>query len=1096
MGLESVEEKIQRYEEIQKSFEESDQVIDELAKDFFIEKSLREQRLKDPDNYTIQDKINEKFELFIKAHKQSINKVKKQYDSLKKEKEEIEKDVKVKDYLDKLQKSLAYSKIKKAYQNNQISLDSFNTVIKSITKEEKTKYADFIVFNENSELLLIKRAKWEDENHGAWVLPGGHVDPEEDFETAAKRELVEEAGISVDECDNVGSYEDEKAHIEYYQTTINTRDKEPVLQWEEARDYKWVPYNEIKEEPMIFNMRSNVMKILGLVNTHKEIIKKAILDGLVPVEKIIEKSRLMHHKYLRTEIDHKGDKKYIYDDKKPEVKKEEPYTNIEKVKSYAKRVIEGIDSLKRLSQEEEQGRLLGGQRNVEATIIAGESQTTSPEYQRGDSRKEQEIRLKNYAQQEGIWIEDYRFKFGEDNYLDKGGEAEVFYNPDEGMVYKIHHFPFEQEPLKLFDRVSIHNTLFPESLYEVVGFTHKDVYGDDVFSIILKQPFVEKGNSVVSQEEMDEEMSKRGFVETDGMYINDDYAIGDLHPGNVLKDKDGNYIFIDPLIDINTPEAGYGGHRKLGEIKVSISKSILGEYGDNIIEYLSEILSKYEYKDKYKDKLERLEARRTDKQYTKEEADYVDNFIDGNHQEENSCDRCEYYRPKQKDNCQRVIGEVSHNGHCKFWEHTDVDKSIDSDIEKAKKSPVGTVVTHTDGKTMKKVSETGNPDKDWQVVKKQGNIAKQEEPSTDKTKQSEQSEAKKNFTIQELGKYAKEASEEKLQSVIKNSGNENLRQAAHNELQRREKEEHPQEEEKKTAESKKKTKEDSTAQSIETAFEQMAAGAKNAGVMSTFERFKKGDEIVFNNPVAVEAAKKSEFYNTEEQKDGSLKVLGVKNPDTGEWAGEEKDKSTKTVEDKSVQTLYDKLSDKSFRKLDRAKQYKLISESEKKSKEKGNKLEQNFSDKEIEAMDIYASHSYRDINDYLRGDLKDEDENSDYIKELKSTIADIDSIIDKHELKEDLVVYRGQDASHGENDNKAYKSTSLDPYTAYNFARGDKPEIKQYIIPKGTKYAYMGGGEKEVIFGRDLDMGKFQTEIKKSEDNDINENKGDYRKWL
>lgn len=307
LGLETIEEKVQRYEEINKSFTEHDDLIDQLAKDFFIEKSLKEQRLNDPDNYIVIDKITDKFDKFLKAHKQSIGKAKKEFDSLKKEKEILEKDQSVMEVVQKgilgdlgdqclatiegvlkNKKETAYSKIKKAYQDRKISLDSFNTIIKSLTKEGKTKYSDFLLFNENGELLLLQRAKWEDPNHGAWNVPGGHVDPGEDFMTAAKRELVEESGFWVDECENVGSFEDDKVHIEYFMGSVNTNDKLPVLEWEEARDYKWIPVSEIKDEPMIFNMRENIMRILGLVNRHKEIIKKAILEGIISVDDIVK----------------------------------------------------------------------------------------------------------------------------------------------------------------------------------------------------------------------------------------------------------------------------------------------------------------------------------------------------------------------------------------------------------------------------------------------------------------------------------------------------------------------------------------------------------------------------------------------------------------------------------------------------------------------------------------------------------------------------------------------------------------------------------------------------------------------------------------
>lgn len=68
-------------------------------------------------------------------------------------------------------------------------------------------------------------------------------------------------------------------------------------------------------------------------------------------------------------------------------------------------------------------------------------------------------------------------------------------------------------------------------------------------------------------------------------------------------------------------------------------------------------------------------------------------------------------------------------------------------------------------------------------------------------------------------------------------------------------------------------------------FENLASGAKFAGVLQTIDRFNKGEEVVFKNPEAIKSARESEYYNTEEQSDGSLKVIGIQNPETGEWVG-------------------------------------------------------------------------------------------------------------------------------------------------------------------------------------------------------------------
>lgn len=57
-----------------------------------------------------------------------------------------------------------------------------------------------LVFNKAGELLLQKRSKNKDVAPGKWdTSVGGHVNPGEDIEAAARRELGEELGIK--ECD-------------------------------------------------------------------------------------------------------------------------------------------------------------------------------------------------------------------------------------------------------------------------------------------------------------------------------------------------------------------------------------------------------------------------------------------------------------------------------------------------------------------------------------------------------------------------------------------------------------------------------------------------------------------------------------------------------------------------------------------------------------------------------------------------------------------------------------------------------------------------------------------------------------------------------
>ncbi len=153
----------------------------------------------------------------------------------------------------------------------------------------------------------------------------------------------------------------------------------------------------------------------------------------------------------------------------------------------------------------------------------------------------------------------------------------------------------------------------------------------------------------------------------------------------------------------------------------------------------------------------------------------------------------------------------------------------------------------------------------------------------------------------------------------------------------------------------------------------------------------------------------------------------------------------------------------SFNRLSRDSKSKMISKVQKATVIPTD-LPQNYTAKESDFLDTYASIKYQKINGELRS--------GKLTTETKTSVSRIDALFDKNVLKKDVIVYRGTNGSFTGKD-KAYTSTSVDVLTASNFARGDA-KIHAYRIPKGTKAIYIGGGEKELLLPRNFDINKYK----------------------
>jgi 8-oxo-dGTP pyrophosphatase MutT (NUDIX family) len=561
----------------------------ESTKDLLLSQYQDVQKALSSDEFACKDELKFDEHEYLK----SVAKIKRLEKSLGSELEALNSDKVVDRVIYENRRKKATSIIKSLYRSGKLNLDQYNDAVYK-DKNGAVLYADVIVTDNQSRFLLLKRSIWEDNHKGAWVIPGGHVDMGETFEEAAIRELREESGISIENLKNtgfqyswraVGTYKDDKAHIEYFNLHLNdAKEIEILLDEAESRDYQWTPIAEIDNYPMVFNMRDNIIKIMGWeAYPQVKLIRKAIAQGVIPIEKVgdiikalctaqnIEKSR--SHKYISKKPDGKGGWVYEYQDSSSVSKKFN--FDIEKIEEYGKRICIGREQLiKRLSPEEELGRIKGGRRNVEAAlVIGGDAITDSTEPERIDELlTKQEEKLQQYAKAVGIWVDH---KDIQNNWSKLGrGEEAIVYRDDEEYVKKVFDYKlFSMSPLEFLDnRISLHNHLFPDTHYELIGFTKDPARG---LCFIVKQAFIDNTvNTPIT--DIAVEMAEMGFELVDGIktYANDNYVVEDLHSANVKRDKDGRLFFIDTVVSLNEAGEEYDGKRKYNDIDIDIEKSI------------------------------------------------------------------------------------------------------------------------------------------------------------------------------------------------------------------------------------------------------------------------------------------------------------------------------------------------------------------------------------------------------------------------------------------------------------------------------------------------------------------------------------------
>lgn len=165
--------------------------------------------------------------------------------------------------------------------------------------------------------------------------------------------------------------------------------------------------------------------------------------------------------------------------------------------------------------------------------------------QRENSKDSREIDNKeayNFAKETNTWIKDIN-TLGDT--FTGGNENTNVVNVEEQKVYKSNNLMNTMSLSNFFDKVKIHNEIFPNTKYTFEGFTGFELNNKPYVEPVYSQDFITEAE-YASENDIETYMNNLGFDKVDdSRFKNNNLEVWDLKPRNVLKDKEGNIHVID-----------------------------------------------------------------------------------------------------------------------------------------------------------------------------------------------------------------------------------------------------------------------------------------------------------------------------------------------------------------------------------------------------------------------------------------------------------------------------------------------------------------------------------------------------------------------
>jgi len=132
-------------------------------------------------------------------------------------------------------------------------------------------YADMLIYNNNGEILLLKRTSKEEIAPNQWGLAGGKVEIGETTEEAAIREAYEESGLEITNVKKLKEFvNDADSTSHYYSGLANG---EPMLS-EEHIEYAWVKPSDIDNYDIIFGNTDRYKELISMLDINTDLLEE------------------------------------------------------------------------------------------------------------------------------------------------------------------------------------------------------------------------------------------------------------------------------------------------------------------------------------------------------------------------------------------------------------------------------------------------------------------------------------------------------------------------------------------------------------------------------------------------------------------------------------------------------------------------------------------------------------------------------------------------------------------------------------------------------------------------------------------------------